>query len=410
MKKICFYYRMFLYGGVEVAILNLSKRIYNKKFRTVEEAVDKLKEKYELHFIYSDDSDPEFIKELEVYGNVERLTDKKLHFDITIWGGLYFEWQKVNEFIASDNYISWIHSIPYVYPNCLLTNESFMKQVDEFVCVSKEVKTQLEKVTGRHGYLIHNELDVEGIIDKAKRYKVKRKAPLELVFVGRISQEKGLLRIPVLLEQLKKAKVKYHLTIVGKAHFPKVLDTCSNALDKYNVTWVGKKTNPYPYIAAADYLILFSDFESWGLVVTEAKILGVPVLISNFSSAFEQVKDNFNGLILNMDTNKVTRQLDDSPKDNLIVTKERIKKLVNNNGKYRENLKKFKFRTENSKWIKLLDSFEKLDGLISVVAKRCYWDLIRGKQVMQYETIKVTKERSEELIQKGLVVKEGMIV
>ena len=46
-------------------------------------------------------------------------------------------------------------------------------------------------------------------------------------------------------------------------------------------TLLGKKENPYPYMKQADYFCLFSEYEGYGMVLEEAKILQKPILITN---------------------------------------------------------------------------------------------------------------------------------
>ena len=393
MKKVCFYYRMFLYGGVEVSILNLCKLIYKH---------------CDVHFVYSDDSDKDFLDELSKYGKVEKI-EQGMTFDVIIWGGLYFEHRKVAQMITADYYVSWIHSIPFIYQGCLLSDSTFMNQIDKFVCVSEEVKYQLKNVIGIDGEVIHNELDSKNIIKKSTEFEVKRKAKLEIVFVGRLSEEKGILRIPAFLEELKKEEPDYHLTMVGKAYYPQLLDKYMKALDGYNVDFVGKQTNPYPYIKNADFLILFSDFESFGLVITEAKILKVPVLITNFASAFEQIQSDVNGMIFRMNDEEITRQLDDNPKNNIIVDKKQIKTLLKNHNKYVDNLEKWEYKSEYKKWLDILDSFKKLEDPVYRIANITYDDLFLKKRVIKWSKVKMSKERAEYLEEIGYVRKENQI-
>ena len=42
--------------------------------------------------------------------------------------------------------------------------------------------------------------------------------------------------------------------------------------------FLGKKENPYPYIKQADYFVLLSYFEGYGMVLEEAKILNKSIL------------------------------------------------------------------------------------------------------------------------------------
>ena len=49
------------------------------------------------------------------------------------------------------------------------------------------------------------------------------------------------------------------------------------------------RNNPYPYIKRADYFVLLSEFEGYGMVIDEAKILNKNIAITN-TAAKEAVK------------------------------------------------------------------------------------------------------------------------
>lgn len=60
---------------------------------------------------------------------------------------------------------------------------------------------------------------------------------------------------------------------------------------------LGKQTNPYPYIQACDLYVQPSRYEGKAVTVTEAKILGKPIVITNYSTANSQVTNEFDGYI-----------------------------------------------------------------------------------------------------------------
>lgn len=62
----------------------------------------------------------------------------------------------------------------------------------------------------------------------------------------------------------------------------------------------GMQPNPYPYMAAADIYVQTSRFEGFGLTIAEAKILGKPVVSTNFDVVHDQLKHEVNGLIAEM--------------------------------------------------------------------------------------------------------------
>lgn len=59
----------------------------------------------------------------------------------------------------------------------------------------------------------------------------------------------------------------------------------------------GKKINPYPYIKACDLYIQPSRYEGKAVTVSEAKILGKAVLITNYTTAHSQLEHGLDGYI-----------------------------------------------------------------------------------------------------------------
>ena len=86
-----------------------------------------------------------------------------------------------------------------------------------------------------------------------------------------------------------------------------------------------------------DYTALLSDFESWGLVITEGKILDKPQIVSDFTASREQVEDDINGVIV--------------PMNDYSKYKEIAYRIVNNKELYKNSLKDFDFEKENLKSI-----------------------------------------------------------
>ena len=60
---------------------------------------------------------------------------------------------------------------------------------------------------------------------------------------------------------------------------------------------MGKRENPYPYIKKADYFVLLSKFEGYGMVIDEAKVLNKNIIITK-TAAIEAVKGYAKKLIL----------------------------------------------------------------------------------------------------------------
>lgn len=72
----------------------------------------------------------------------------------------------------------------------------------------------------------------------------------------------------------------------------------------------GAKENPYKYMSRADAVTVLSDYESWSMVITEAKILGIPVIATKTSGALEQIEDGETGLLTNFSTAHIAEQIE----------------------------------------------------------------------------------------------------
>ena len=106
-------------------------------------------------------------------------------------------------------------------------------------------------------------------------------------------------------------------------------------MDDY-VSIIGKRSNPYPYIKKADYFCLLSNFEGYGMVLEEAKILGKPIIITD-TAAREAVEKYENSLILENDEDKIYEGLRSVIKTNKINDKDFENKPYDNS-KIIENL------------------------------------------------------------------------
>ena len=76
---------------------------------------------------------------------------------------------------------------------------------------------------------------------------------------------------------------------------------------------LGKKINPYPYMKKCDIYCQPSRYE--GKAVTEAQILGKPVVITNFPTAKSQLSHSFDGLITPMGVEGIVNGLRKSIED-----------------------------------------------------------------------------------------------
>ena len=335
MKKIMFFRPMFYIGGTEIAILSLIRNLKD----------------YEIFVGYTDDtSDKDLLDAYRPYAKVVKIDDDyKGEMDTLIICSPYKSALEIHDKIKRNKTILWFHHYGG-RESSIFTDDSFGEVIDEVVVVSETCKKIMleqdyaSKVKGKIK-VIYNIIDVKDIIEKSnEEIIVDTDHQLTLVSVGRVCYEKGFERQLMLARLLKKHNIDFKWYIIGGNYYKNVemeIKIKYEELEDYFV-FTGFLNNPYNIIKQCDYLVLLSDNETWGLVLTEAKILGVPCIVTDFEVAYEQILDNQTGIILS--------------RDNIESYEEKIDQIVNNKKIYKDNLKSFKWSNEKTlrRWAKIL--------------------------------------------------------
>ena len=168
---------------------------------------------------------------------------------------------------------------------------------DAIAGVAKSVVSSFSNYTGisEKIHVVYNTNDFEKIMDLSKRspeLPFAKRGPL-LVTVGRVDNSKGYDRLIPVAKQLHEDGLKFDLVIVGTGRDYEKLSQLVVKLNAINyIHMVGFRTNPYSIIAQADLFVSSSRFEGLSTVISEAIILGVPVLSTDVSGAREVLGDN----------------------------------------------------------------------------------------------------------------------
>jgi len=135
---------------------------------------------------------------------------------------------------------------------------------------------------------IYNPFDIRTIRTLSKESLPEIPKEAYLVHIGRldISQK----RHDLLLEAYKKASTPYKLYIVGEGEDRYKIKDMINQMGLSNsVILHGYSKNPYAWMRRAKLLILSSDFEGYGRVLTEALIVGTPAISTDCLSGPSEI-------------------------------------------------------------------------------------------------------------------------
>ncbi len=178
--------------------------------------------------------------------------------------------------------------------------KKYYSTYDKVICVSESVKDSFIQLFGDkpEAVVLYNVNDEEDIQKKAQAFAVLKEDMPVMVAVGRLAEEKGFDRLINACSMLKQDGYRFQLQILGEGPDRRSLEKMirlNNLEDR--VQLMGFQTNPYPYMQAADLIVCSSRYEGFSTVVTEALILGKPVVTTPCSGMDELLGDNEFGLI-----------------------------------------------------------------------------------------------------------------
>lgn len=205
--------------------------------------------------------------------------------------------------------LAWIH---VDYKHCTLSirqDERAFPAYDRMVMVSEECVRNFRALSAEFGpraaYLPNlvseraikaraaKALDTDSLPDRGGR---------KLVTVARLQlSHKGLDRGVRAFDRLRRRGLLEGVTwsIIGDGEDRETLRALIEALGRSEeIFLLGQMLNPLPLVKQADAFLMTSYYEGKPLAVTEAQILGLPVLATRYASAPEQICDGVDGLIV----------------------------------------------------------------------------------------------------------------
>lgn len=204
--------------------------------------------------------------------------------------------------------IAWVHIDLYAnhwtsseYNNIQEEIDTY-KKFDHIISVAKSVQDAFSKRFGLTEKLSvkYNPVNRNDIIARSKEPLAinSPKKGVRLVTVGRLEEQKGYDRLLEVAKWLKSDGFQFEIWIVGKGS---KLSELENYISEHQlqdvITLQGFQTNPYQFINASDAFVCSSRSEGFSTVVTEALIIGKPVVATDCSGMTELLGENEYGLI-----------------------------------------------------------------------------------------------------------------
>lgn len=321
-------------GGVENVMQNLVEYLINKEYKITiltEYFDENFKEIYPdnvryWHFLRKKNERLGFLARVAdriLYRIVPQYVLPRLKFDVVIaikeglmtqWGALCNAKYKFSWVHVDYNYLYWTK---WIFKSSEAEREC-MKQFNKVVCVSESTKVSVIDTIGDPGNLCvrYNPLNVRKLREKANGISEYNRDLDKMLFVavGRLTEQK---HFDMLLKCVYNIGMKecYELWIIGEGNDRLMLEEIIRKYDLYNVKLLGNQNNPYSLMIQADWIVSSAVWESFGLVLQEARILGIPVLTTS-CPAVEEVFDNNSGIMVENTEQALTEKMFEIVKNN----------------------------------------------------------------------------------------------
>ncbi|WP_430509942.1 glycosyltransferase [Gottfriedia solisilvae] len=204
--------------------------------------------------------------------------------------------------------IAWVHTDYSTIQTNIKIDLEMWNQFDYIAAVSEECGNafiskypSLEKKVIILENILTSEI-VENLAKEELDNPMLHDDRFKLLTVARLSHAKGIDHAVKAFKQLKdRGYDNIAWYVVGYGSEEKLL---RDLIAKYGLgdsfVLLGKKNNPYPYINASDLYVQPSRYEGKAVTVTEAKMLGKPILITNYPTAKSQLDSGVDGVICPM--------------------------------------------------------------------------------------------------------------
>lgn len=189
------------------------------------------------------------------------------------------------------------------------------QKFNHIICVSNSVLKSFKELfpstnTAKVKYNPINDTEIRLLAAQKIEHTQKSENKIRLISIGRLVSQKGYDRLFSIIYQLKKEGYNLSINILGDGPDKELLE--NYVKDKKlneTINLMGFCNNPYPYLKNADLFVCSSRSEGYSTVITEALILGTPIITTNCAGMNELLGNGEYGLITENNENSLYKGL-----------------------------------------------------------------------------------------------------
>ena len=237
--------------------------------------------------------------------------------------------------VLADKKIGWIHTD--LAKHIIQAKEAeYYNRFDELVTITEKCKqAAVDSIPGIEEKIsvIENLVLPEEILSKSlEPIDLEWGDCFQIVTVGRMEYDKGIDLGAQAAKILYDKGVEFEWHVLGYGSQETVI---KKYVQENNLGYVfilhGMISNPYPYMKKADIIVQPSRNEGKSIVLDEAKILGKAIIVTNYLSVKDQIKDMETGIIVDINAKSIATGIE------LLKNNSVLKQQIENNCLNRRN-------------------------------------------------------------------------
>lgn len=308
MKKLLFLIPNLSYGGAEKVLVNLANHLDKSKYDvTVQTLFDVGVNRQYLnegvHYIYN------FKKQVKGNSHLLKLFSPKFLFRHLVKGEYdvlisYLEGPTARIISGCTDprkkKLCWIHTEQHSKQLASIAfrsekeAEECYNRFDRIICVSKTVKEDFKHIFDykKPMEVLYNTNETQQIMERSKEPVedvTYDKDSFTICSVARLIRSKGFDRLAKVHKRLMDDGIKNQVYVLGLGDQREIIERYirENHLEN-SFRFLGFRDNPYKYVAACDLYVCPSRMEGFSTAVTEALIVGTPI-VTTLCSGMEEM-------------------------------------------------------------------------------------------------------------------------
>ncbi|MBS5124329.1 MAG: glycosyltransferase [Clostridium sp.] len=234
--------------------------------------------------------------------------------------------------VQADKKIGWIHNDYRKLDLDKDFDKEYFKKLNYLITVSEECESVLKREFPEEKHkikLIYNIVSkkaIETLAQEKIEYNEMPKDKINILSIGRLHEQKGFDMAIEACKILVDKGYRICWSVIGEGIERERLEKLiakNNLQESFRL--LGLKNNPYKYLKSCDIYAQTSRYEGKSVAIDEAKILCKPILVTNFSTVYDQIEDNVTGIIIKMTPKDISEGLEK------MISEQWVRKVICNN-------------------------------------------------------------------------------